>query len=67
MTFKRVAPAVPMLVLACASVFAQTQSSSILGTVVDPAGASVPSAKVTVTNTGTSATNTATITNSNIP
>ena len=49
-----------MLVLACASVFAQTQSSSILGTVVDPAGASVPSAKVTVTNTGTSATNTAT-------
>jgi hypothetical protein len=60
MTFKRVAPAVPMLVLACASVFAQTQSSSILGTVVDPAGASVPSAKVTVTNTGTSATNTAT-------
>lgn len=40
--------------------FGQTQSSSILGTVVDPAGAVVPQAAVAITNQGTSAVNNAT-------
>jgi hypothetical protein len=35
--------------------FGQTQTSSVLGTVVDPAGAAVPSVPVTVTNQGTGA------------
>src|SRR6185437_2252655 len=46
-----------MLVLGCVAMFGQTQSSSILGTVVDPAGAVVPQAAVTITNRGTAAVN----------
>ena len=46
-----------MLALGCVAMFGQTQSSSILGTVVDPAGAVVPSAAVTITNQGTAAVN----------
>src|SRR5665213_3285986 len=53
MKLRRVVQAMSVLTLACASIFGQTQSSSILGTVVDPAGASVPAAKVTITNQGT--------------
>ncbi len=60
MKFSRLALSLPLLVLGCASVFAQTQSSTILGTIIDPAGASVPSSAVTVTNTGTAAVNRAT-------
>ncbi len=58
--FQKVAFSVSAAILMSASVFAQTQSSSVLGTVIDPAGASVPSASVTLTNTGTSAVNRAT-------
>ncbi len=41
------------LCVAAAGVFAQTTSTEILGTVTDPAGASVPSAKVTLLRTAT--------------
>ena len=37
-----------------ASLVAQTSQGRILGTVVDPSGAVVANAKVTITNTGTS-------------
>ena len=60
MTLNKIALSVSMLVLGCASIFGQTQSSSILGTVVDPAGAVVPSAAITLTNQGTAAVNKAT-------
>ena len=60
MTLRSIALSVSMLILTSASVFAQNVSSSILGTVVDPAGAVVASAQVTITNEGTSAVKTAT-------
>ncbi|HVY93181.1 MAG TPA: carboxypeptidase-like regulatory domain-containing protein, partial [Bryobacteraceae bacterium] len=47
------------LALSCASVFGQTVSSSLIGTVVDPADAAVANAPVTLTNTQTKATRTA--------
>ena len=52
---RRIVQAMSILTLACSSIFGQTQSSSILGTIVDPAGASVPAAKVTITNQDTAA------------
>lgn len=67
MSLRRTALSISVLILGCASIiFGQTQSSSILGTVIDPAGASVPSAKVTVTNQGTAAVNTATTDNAGL-
>jgi len=55
MKLRRVVLAMSVLTLACTSIFGQTQSSSILGTVVDPAGAVIPSATVTLTNQDTAA------------
>ncbi|HEY4087527.1 MAG TPA: carboxypeptidase regulatory-like domain-containing protein [Bryobacteraceae bacterium] len=52
-TYKRIAIA---LALSCVSAFAQTISSSLIGTVVDPADAAVSNAPVTLTNTETNAT-----------
>ncbi len=40
-----------LLVLACASVVAQTTQGSIVGSVKDAAGAVIPNANVTLTNT----------------
>src|SRR4051812_29203824 len=60
MTLQKLALSVSLLILGSVSMFGQANSSSILGTVVDPAGAVVPKIPVTVTNTGTAAVNTAT-------
>src|SRR5579872_5089385 len=43
------------LTLMCGSLFAQTVSSSLIGTVLDPANAVVPNAAVTLTDTDTGA------------
>jgi len=53
-----------LFVSACLS--AQTVTGSLVGNVVDPAGSSVPGAKVTLTNTGTTATSQATSDNSGV-
>src|SRR6185437_7947791 len=47
------------LACSCASVFGQTVTSSLIGTVVDPADAAVSNAPVTLTNTQTNATRSA--------
>ncbi len=47
------------LALCCASMFGQTVSSSLIGTVVDPADAAVANAPVTLTDTATKSTRTA--------
>ncbi|HXE64777.1 MAG TPA: carboxypeptidase regulatory-like domain-containing protein [Bryobacteraceae bacterium] len=47
------------LALGCASLFGQTITSSLIGTVVDPADAAVANAPVTLTNTQTNATRSA--------
>jgi hypothetical protein len=60
MKLRRFALSVSVLILGSASLFGQTQSASLLGTVVDPAGAVIASAPVTVTNQGTAAVRTAT-------
>src|SRR5262245_19296070 len=60
MTLRRVLFATCILLLVCASSFGQTVSSSVLGTVVDPAGSVVPGAEIRLTNTGTAAVNNAT-------
>ncbi len=57
MRFRSIAIPISVLAWGCVAMFGQTQSSSILGTVVDPAGAVVPSAAVTITNQGTAAVN----------
>jgi hypothetical protein len=41
---------VPLILLCCGSLWAQTPTAVVNGTVVDPSGASVPDAKVTVVN-----------------
>src|SRR3954471_21558702 len=64
MKLKKLALALSMLILGSVSMFGQANSSSLLGTVVDPAGAVVPKVAVVVTNTGTAAVNTATTDNS---
>lgn len=48
------------LALCCAGLLAQTVASSLVGTVVNPAGAPVADAPVTLTSTGTGAVRTAT-------
>jgi len=52
-TFRRIAIA---LALSCVGAFGQTISSSLIGTVVDPADAAVSNAPVTLTNSETNAT-----------
>src|SRR5690349_4368324 len=52
------------LALFCAGLPAQTVSSSLLGTVVDPADAAVANAPVTLTDLGTKSTRTANTDNS---
>ncbi len=54
MTQKGIARTVVMLIAACAAMIAQTGGgATLVGTVTDPTGASIASAKVTVVNTGT--------------
>ena len=43
------------LLAICASVFGQSDRGTITGTVLDPTGAAVPNARVTVTNVDTAA------------
>ena len=43
------------LLIACGAAYGQSTFGTVLGTVKDPSGASIPRAKVTLTNTGTSA------------
>ena len=52
-SIKRVSIILAIVLLAAASLSAQTFRGTILGTVTDPSGAVVPGAKVTVKNTGT--------------
>src|SRR5216684_386801 len=57
----RIAPPIFLLILGSASaLFGQAISSSILGTVVDPAGSVVPAAQIRLTNQGTAGVNSAT-------
>ncbi|MBI3684714.1 MAG: TonB-dependent receptor [Acidobacteria bacterium] len=49
----RVGPCVLLLVIAAGTLFPQAQSGTIVGTVTDPAGAVIASAKVTLVNEGT--------------
>src|SRR6266581_1687457 len=61
MTFRKTLLPISLLILGSASaLFGQAVSSSILGTVVDPAGSVVPGAQIRLTNQGTAAVNTAT-------
>ncbi len=55
MKLRSLAISISLLILGSVQLFSQTVTSTILGTVVDPAGASVASASVTVTNQGTAA------------
>jgi outer membrane receptor protein involved in Fe transport len=55
-----VAVALVVVVLWPTSLFGQTETGQIVGTVTDPTGAVVPKAKVTITNLGTAAERTAT-------
>jgi len=48
------------LLIACGAAFGQSTFGTVLGTVKDPSGASIPGAKVTLTNTGTNAARSAT-------
>src|SRR6185312_13766098 len=57
MKLRSIALSISVSILGCIAMFGQTQTSSILGTVVDPAGAVVPQATVTITNQGTAAVN----------
>ena len=61
---RKVSLLLALLALLCGMVFAQTETGNIVGTVTDPQGAVVSGAKVTVTNTGTGASRSAT-TNAN--
>jgi len=59
-TFQTIVLPISLLILGSASVlFSQAVTSSILGTVVDPAGGVVPGVEVRLTNQGTAAVNTA--------
>ncbi|MCU1328495.1 MAG: TonB-dependent receptor [Bryobacterales bacterium] len=49
-----------LLACCCTVAYGQTITSSIVGTVTDPAGSVVPAAEIRLTNTGTAAVNTAT-------
>ena len=61
MTFRKIVLPISLLILGSASaLFGQSVASSILGTVVDPAGSVVPAAQIRLTNQGTAAVNTAT-------
>jgi hypothetical protein len=46
----------PLLLIAAAAAFAQSERGTISGTVTDASGAAVPGAKITITNTGTNET-----------
>src|SRR5712692_5217702 len=61
MKLQRIVLQISLSILGSASaLFSQAVSSSILGTVFDPAGSVVPAAEIRLTNTGTAAVNTAT-------
>lgn len=60
MLFQRLALPISLLLFGSASaLFGQTVTSSILGTVIDPAGGVVPVSEIRLTNQGTAAVNTA--------
>src|ERR1017187_4265019 len=60
MTARKTTLSVLMALFASACMYAQTVTGSMVGVVVDPAGSVIPSAKITLTNLGTAAANTAT-------
>ena len=60
MRFKKTTLSIFLALFASAYAFAQTVTGSLLGTVIDSAGAVVPGASVQLTNVGTAAVNTAT-------
>jgi protocatechuate 3,4-dioxygenase beta subunit len=53
MKIRKVAQQICALTLFAAGLFGQTVSSSLVGTVLDPAGAVIPNAPVTLTNNET--------------
>src|SRR5579863_3504937 len=55
MWFRHISKFTVIAVASCAIAWAQLDTASILGTVVDPSGAVIPGATVVVTNQGTSA------------
>ena len=59
MKLKDITRIVSALALCCAGMYGQTVSSSLEGVVVDPANAAVANAPVTLTNTDTRASRTA--------
>src|ERR1022692_2134906 len=63
MKFKNYTRVVFTLALCCVGMYGQTISSSLIGSVVDPADAPVANAPVTLTNPDTKATRTATTDN----
>ncbi len=60
MTTKRIAKAVVVCMLLCGVVHAQSVTCNVLGTVVDPAGATVPGAEIQIKDRATGAIRTAT-------
>src|ERR1035441_3183471 len=60
MTVRKTTLSVFIALFASACMYAQTVTGSMVGVVVDPAGSVIPSAKITLTNLGTAAANTAT-------
>src|ERR1039457_5041719 len=60
MTLRSIVLPISLLILGSGfALLSQTVSSSILGTVVDPAGSVVPAAEIRLTNTGTAGVNSA--------
>src|SRR5579862_1947704 len=56
MMLQKVVLVTSLVLLGCAGLTAQTVAGSLVGTVVDPVGAVVPGAEITLTNQGTAAT-----------
>src|ERR1019366_5076048 len=60
MEFQKIAKSICLMLFVIACTYAQTVTGSLVGTVVDPAGAVIPTVKVQLTNQGTAATMAAT-------
>jgi hypothetical protein len=60
MTARRAAQVLCAVALLCGVIYAQTVTSNVVGTVTDPAGATVPEAEIQVKHQATGATRTVT-------